>query len=414
MLSMALASSFAISAVATERQSLELEERMVFNKIGAVERAVALPRFEPGIRDFEPEDIDTFRQKPFQNKSVSFSFPVANKMAMDFSEKQAHSQSRQYRMEVTGKQLRQGIKLNTTAPGALVRISGFNNNNAIEPQNLSLVVSDQKFAKGTAFDTLVDSRMMTKTGVGFQRGTTGFKISEQVGKGAFKLQTQQQVADGDRYLVNVFEKNSDLELHLTANKSNYLKGHSMNIKSALWFDGKKLPFNALQSRLISPTGEKFKVLANKSGQMQLPLNMNASRVPGALWTLETEAEAMVDGQMVKRIAKVAFSFADKTANLSKMQPLVTVRGDNLSTAIPVNVKRLGRYEVRGVLYGTNSYGKLVPVMVTHAASDLTPGMGVINMQFDQKILSATGLKAPFAIRNIQLRDQKQMALLEAK
>lgn len=407
--------AFAIAANANERFIKEEVRLTEFTKeISKPLARNAMPETTV-IRDFDIRDevLPPFIN-PAQQKSVSFSFPITAGKVMDFSEKQPHSQSRQYRIEVTGEELKRGIELKTSAPGALVRISGFNTSNAVEPQNLNLSIKNQKFKNGSAFDTLVDSQMMTKTGAGFQRGTTGFKISEQMGQGNFKLQTAHGISDSDRYLVNVFEKNSDVELHLTANKSNYLKGHAMNVKTALWANGKKFPLSSVKSTLISPNGDKTPVAMNKSGQMQLPMNMRTSNIPGALWTLETEVDAMVNGQAVKRVAKVAFSFADKTAALGKMKPVVAERAGNLSTAIPVRASKQGRFEVRAVLYATNSKGNLVPVMVTHSASDLAPGFGFVNMQFDKNILAKSGLKAPFELRNLQLRDQKQMALLETK
>ena len=417
---MALSTSMAFAVSANEPKNFEIEERVLFEKIGMQNQLSVQSKPEPRVRPFEPEIRDFEPRTPGQirapifNKSVSFSFPVTTAVPMDFSEKQAHSQSRQYRLEVTGKELRQGVSLKTTAPGALVRISGFNTSNPVEPQSLNLHIANQKFAKGSAFDTLVDSRMMTKTGVGFQKGTTGFKISEQVGNGHFKLQTEQALSDSDRYLINVFEKNSDVELHLTANKSSYLKGGLMSVNTALWNQGSKVPLNSVKASLISPNGDRMPLAANKSGQMQLPMNMFASNVPGALWTLETEADAIVNGIEVKRVAKVAFAYAERTASLSKMQPLVSQRAGVLSAMIPVHANKHGRYEVRGVLYATNANGKLVPAMVTHSANSLNPGVGMINMQFDKNILAAKGLKAPFDLRNLQLRDQLRMAVLESK
>ena len=74
----------------------------------------------------------------------------------------------------------------------------------------------------------------------------------------------------------------------------------------------------------------------------------------------------------------------------------------------------GRYEVRGMLYGTNSKGLLVPAMVTHSAAYMKAGNGQIAMSFDSDILAKSGLHAPFELRNMQLRDQGKMAVLEVK
>ncbi len=412
--SLICASLTAVSVTANEPRFLEVEDRQSQSKIAVYKQPNQMPYNQPRVRDFEPKDPDFSERPRFMSKSVSFSFPVNSNTVMDFSEKQAHSQSREYRMEVTGEQLRNGVALKTTAPGALVRISGVNNYHAVEPQNLDLVVANQKFAKGTAFDTLVDSRMMQKTGVGFQRGTTGFKVANHVGQGNFNLKTTQSLNDNDRFMVSVFEKNSDLELHLTADKSIYHKGGLMKLNANAWAFGKKQSINTVKGHLIAPSGDKIAVKFNKNGELQLPLNMATNQVPGALWTLEAEAETLLNGVSVPRIAKIAFAYAEKTAALRSYNVHVIDSGSKLSAMIPLQANKEGRYEVRAVLYGTNSKGVLVPAMVTHSASDMAAGMGLINMNFDQNLLTQSGLSAPFELRNVQLRDQRQMAVLELR
>ncbi|WP_251357859.1 DUF4785 domain-containing protein [Kangiella sp. TOML190] len=447
LLSTSVAVSLGLGAYAgdryyTEREDLEVEfQKRDFNKPSAsskpaasikqpqnfvnrnsVNQASAARGFvrENYLRDFEPRfDFDIPGLNFAQQKSVSFSFPVKANQVMDFSSKQAHAQSREFSMEVTGQELKRGINLKTSAPGALVRISSFDGVSAVEPDQLSLVVGGNglnkiQFDRGSAFETLVDSQTMQKTGMGFQRGTTGFKIAKQMGKGQFQLKTQQNLASNARYKLNVFEKDSDTELHLTADKSAYLKNEVLSVNAKMWQQGKAHQLASIKGLLRSPAGQVLPVSFNKQGQAKLPLRMQRANRPGELWTLETQVEAMVNGQKILREARVAFAYSDKTAKLAMSKPNIIASGNRLHSSIPVRAFKDGRYEVRAVLYATNNKGVKVPAMVTHSASDLAAGYGLIQMNFDQALLAKSGLKAPFELRNLQLRDQRQMAVLELK
>ena len=90
-----------------------------------------------------------------------------------------------------------------------------------------------------------------------------------------------------------------------------------------------------------------------------------------------------------------------------------VGGDkNLKAMVPVNVSQDSRFELRGVLYGTDQTGNMKPIMMTHTAQNLGRGAGQIMMEFDAKILADSGLSAPYELRNVELRDQSQMAILK--
>ncbi|WP_223669675.1 DUF4785 domain-containing protein [Kangiella shandongensis] len=350
-----------------------------------------------------------------ETKNVSYSFPIKNMMQIDQSVKPAHIQSRQYSLDVTGKQLMSGVALNTSAKGALVRISAFDGKSVVEPKNLSLVNrKGTVFAQGKAFDTLVSSAAMQKNGVGFQRGTTGLKVADSLGAGTFTLKADQNINQNARYRINVFEKQSDMELHLTANKNSYLQDDVLNVDAKVFNQGKAQEIVTIKSKLVSPEGKTFKVNFKRSKDgyiINKPLDMSAHAVPGALWELHTEAKVKSSGQLIQRNGQLPFAFAEKTAKLSTA-PTIVGQKQSPVAMIPVSVNQDGRYEVRAVLYGTDGAGQLKPLMMTHSAANLAAGEAMITMKFDSGIVARSGLSAPYDVKHLELRDQQQMVLLE--
>lgn len=347
-------------------------------------------------------------------KPVSYSFPIADIQQLDFSQKPAHVQSRQFMMDVSGAQLKSGVALNTSAKGALVRISAFDGKSAVEPQQLSLKTpKGQLFKQGKAFDTLVSSSAMQKNGMGFQQGTTGFKLDDALGAGRFTLKADKGIASHAKYRINVFEKNSDTEMHLTANKGNYLNGDVLQVDARVFNQGKAENIVSIKGQLVSPTGKTFDVdfTQSKDGySLAKPLDMSAYSVPGALWELHTEAQVKVNGQQVQRNGQLPFAYAQQTAKVSA-SPVISGQKQSPVASIPVNAMTDGRYEIRAVLYGTDKQGNMKPVMVTHSAANLSAGEGVIQMKFDPQLIQKAGVSAPYAVKKLQLRDQNQMALL---
>ncbi|RDX36444.1 DUF4785 family protein [Kangiella sp. HD9-110m-PIT-SAG07] len=357
-----------------------------------------------------PAQPDTQREL----KNISYSFPINEISQLDFSQKQAHVQSRQYMMDVSGTQLKSGVKLNTSAKGALVRISAFDGKSAIEPQQLSVKTPKGKlFQKGKAFDTLVSSQAMQKNGMGFQQGTTGFKLEDSLGSGSFTLKAEKGISGHAKYRINVFEKHSDTEMHLTANKSNYLNDEVLKVDAKVFSHGLSEKIVNIKGQLVSPSGKTFAVdfMPSKDGfSMNMPLNMSANSAPGALWELHTETQVKINGQLVQRNGQLPFAFAEQTAKLSA-GPVISGQKQSPVATIPVNAKVDGRYEVRAVLYGTDSRGNLKPAMMTHSAANLAAGEGSIMMKFDPQLIAQSGVSAPYVVKQLELRDQQQMALI---
>ncbi|AUD79272.1 DUF4785 domain-containing protein [Kangiella profundi] len=353
--------------------------------------------------------------KNTDTSSYSFAIQTDNKFVTSQSEFVPATQSREYSLDVNGQSLQRGVSLTTTEPGALVRISAADGRSAVEPQMMNISQQGGKsFAKGSGFDMLVDSNSMQAQGIGFQRGTTGFKIADELGKGEFTLQTNQKINPNGKYRINVFEKNSDTALYLKSQRAGYFKGDTLSVDAHVFDQGQAQTIRNIKGQLVSPTGQSYPVIFKKSGdgyQVKMPMKMATDNTPGALWELHTEVKAHVNGKLVQRNGRVPFSYDEMTASMGGNVQIVG--GDkNLKAMVPVNVSQDSRFEVRGVLYGTDQAGNMKPIMMTHTAQNLGRGAGQIMMEFDAKILADSGLSAPYELRNVELRDQSQMAILK--
>ena len=77
----------------------------------------------------------------------------------------------------------------------------------------------------------------------------------------------------------------------------------------------------------------------------------------------------------------------------------------------MDVAVAGRYEVRAILFGTNAEGKLQPLAIGNTANWMEAGQGALAMTFDRKVISDSGLRAPFAVKDLRLIHQNRMSLL---
>jgi len=146
--------------------------------------------------------------------------------------------------------------------------------------------------------------------------------------------------------------------------------------------------------------------SNGKFQVQVPQsNLPVKR--GALYELYVNSQANDKGIKIRRNAKVAFAIAQPTA---RIQSNFSV--NNKAASINLNVASEGRYEVSGLVYGTSKNGTQLPIMISRSAYYLQPGEQVVQLKFDPKILAASGLQAPFTVKQLRLMDQSRMALLQ--
>jgi hypothetical protein len=224
---------------------------------------------------------------------------------------------------------------------------------------------------------------------------------------AGKLDSKQQ------FVVSVKEKNSQHLMALSAPKMSYLEGETLTFNAVMEAPEKALSMTQASAFIVSPSGKKMQVAASiaKDGrvsvshsefaQVEAPIN--------GLYELQVEGFAQDGAKTVRRMAKVAFALSPQTAELADVSASVVKGAPQANVSVSVNEP--GRYEVRAVLYGTNAAGEQVAVMETHSAKWLKAGEQSIEVNFDAKILAASGAKAPFSVNHVRLNDQTRLGNL---
>lgn len=327
------------------------------------------------------------------------------------------AQSREYYMSVSGAELNAGVAIHTTSPRALVRLqplaaTGPRENAAIHPQ--ALTVSDaagRAFNGGKGMEMLVGDDKLAKADLPFAPGTSAFRLNANLGAGSFKLKAN-GLGPADRYLVNVVEPDSKLALTMQAGAASYLHGQELVVQSELLDEGTRQGHAAskFDATVVSPAGRSFPVTfkAGSNGKMQARLVLDADEVPTpGLWEVRGHASATVKGQKVMRSLRLAFPVAMPVARMEQGVELVE-GGKGLGLRFSVEAGAPGRYEVRGLLYGSVK-GTMAPIGVAHAAQWMEAGSNRIALSFAPELLA--NASGPFEVRDLMLIDQGRMGVL---
>jgi hypothetical protein len=331
------------------------------------------------------------------------------------------AQSKETWFTASADELAQGVAVNTTAPRALVRIQalsavGPREALAIHPQSMTLVDKNGRaYDDGAGMEMLVSADKLAKADVPFAPGTSAFRMHPSLGAGSFKLRVN-GASGSDRYLVNVVEPDSPYALTMQSGALHYLHGQQLVLTAALQ-DGSagggtaapKRGVDKFDATVVSPAGRRFPVSfkAGKDGALRAALSLDADEAPiPGLWEVQAEANTVVKGQAVRRSVRLAFPVAMPVARLTHAVALQAGAGVNLN--VGVEAAAAGRYEVRGMLYGTVK-GALVPLGVADAAQWMEAGQGQIALSFAPELIAGTS--GPFEVRELFLMDQGRLGVL---
>ncbi len=357
-----------------------------------------------------------------ERAEVSFSWPLATDSQPTEVAESFQAASREYWFQVEGRDLVEGVVFSTTAPGALVRINPLpgaeHPGAAIDPSELRLIdPRDNAYADGSGMEQLASADQLRQAGVAFAEGTTAFRLGQKLGAGRFTLQADRLATPQARYVVHLFDRGSDAVLHLSSDRGSYLHGDRIRIEASLTTRHGALELDEITAFVTSPAGRGWPVLLRPvghglyAGSLRLDgtSEVDAQR-GGGLWQVLVSAHGVDHGRTVMRSARTAFSAAAATARLVKASAFG--RGERaLTVRFEVEAAVAGRYEVRGVLYGTGRDGALHPAIVAHSAAWIEAGSGGLRLAFDPEAVRAAGLRAPYEIRDLRLMDQGRMGLL---
>ncbi len=344
----------------------------------------------------------------FERKAVSFSYALnpQNELAISAP---FTAESREYWMQTDGAELNKGLMIDTTAPGALIRISPAVGAASIVPGNMKLLRNGKAIDSAKAFSQQANTDQLQKAGMDVSNGTAVVKIADGQGEGRFQLMVPK--ASG-RYLVHVFEPNSDVTLQTKANRQNYLAGDQLVVNALLGKNEKAMSGTEISGLLVSPSGKTYDMtFKNENGTLRAVSKLpNDVTQQAGLWEVQVLAGASDGNMRIQRDARTVISIAQPTAKLNggfRFNPQA------LSFNMPIQIGSSGRYELSGTLFATGRDGVSRPVAQAAMANWFKQGKGSLNLNFGRANLPA-GYGAPFELKFVELKDQTRMTQLESR
>ena len=324
--------------------------------------------------------------------------------------------SREFWTTLDAKQLQKGYRFQTTAPGALLRLSPADNAKraALQLSDLDLRIDGKKLDATRDISIAVDAAQMKAAGVDFGEGSLVFRLAADAGEGQIQLMAKNAAGD---YLLHVYEPDSPVSLTLAADRDRALAGDTITLKTQ-WNDGSRASRpSSIGGVLTSPQGHSIPIdfTPAKGGEYQATVQLPADAGSGmALWEVHTFAVSNSKNGAIPRDAKTSFSVSHPTARLSGEAVSVQAKSGRVALTLPLEVGAAGRYELRGVLYGTAKGGSMQPFAIAHSARWLEPGKGEgITLDFGD-LAAKSGLAAPYELRDLSLNDQARLGLLETR
>jgi hypothetical protein len=364
--------------------------------------SAAQPLLPPGRNDQVPTQLVSLPAPAGQIERAPVSYSWALDPAVALEPPAPHvAESREYWQTVDDAELRSGVQVTTSAPGAVIRISPARGSAGIEASAVRMVGK----GKAARLEQAADAAALQAAGMDVDAGTAVVKLARENGAGAYSLSVP--TARG-RYVVHVFEPESDLVLTASTDRPHVLGGETITVAVDLSRGGRSVPAQA-EGLLVAPDGSSrhIAVVRGQDGALtaRVRLPTQASASPG-LWELQVFAS----GEGTSRDARTAFGVAAPTARLGED---LTVDASRLRADIPMETASPGRYEVRGTLYATAADGSMAPVSQAHSAAWFERGKGTLVLAFDPAHVPF-GYGAPYEVRQLELNDQSRLAPLESR
>lgn len=347
------------------------------------------------------------------HQPVSMSWAIDPDQALDARPTPFKQQSREYWVDASADQLRQGLALSTSANGALIRLSPHaGNTSVIDASTLTIRSNGKLYANNDGLRSTADQDALRAAGMDVPAGSIVVKLADAVGSG--RLELIAATAAGS-YLVHVFEPASEVVMSLQAERDTVLAGDSVRIVTAI----KGATLDRVDGLLSAPDGfsQGVSFLRQRDGSYAADVRPDAAHAGGfGLWEVHAFGNASNRQVSVPRDARSAFAVSVASARLTGaiVGPTGLAKDHALNLLVEVQAVSASRYQLAGTLYGTRSDGTLVPAAVAHSAAWLEAGTAAISLKFDGRSLAESRLSAPYELRDLRLINQADMSLIERR
>ena len=357
------------------------------------------------------------------HEPVSFSWPLQADHPLRLDDRPFTKISREYWERVTASELEKGVSIDVVTPGSVIRVNPVPGTvpagvPALEPSQLEITTrSDQLMDATSATETLAREADLERADIRFPKGTLALRLKPELGSGRFRLKAHGiQAQAGARYLVSVLEPRSPVVLAVTTSSQTFLPGSMVRSKILLQDGSRPILIETARGRVVAPDGREAELRINPLGDGSLSASLPLHRLEAGaagMWEIKVSVVGTVDGQTVRRDLRTAFAFSLPTARLTGdtgvQLPDSTTSG--LTIRFPVEVAAEGRYEVRGILYGTDAHGKLAPMGAADTAAWLPDGVGNLTLRFAPGVIHQPAFHSPYEVRDLRLMDQSRMGVL---
>lgn len=320
------------------------------------------------------------------------------------------TESRSFWRTVEAAELKAGVALELSAPGAVIQLSPAAGARALDPGALQLHDAGRQPVGLRRYD----SAQLQQAGMAVNAGTA---LVTAAGATAGRYSVQADGAAGS-YVLQVLEPNSPVVLRARTDRHVALAGGQLALQVDL--DGVQTAPASLAARLkasplaaegllVAPDGRSWPVplRAARDGGLAASVSLPAagSDAPG-LWELQVFAEQ----GGIARDTRLAFAVARPTARLAG-----NIRAAGLDDLrFPLQLGAPGRYEVRATLFATAADGVMRPVAQGHSAAWFgAAGRGELALSFAGVELPA-GYGAPYELREVEVHDQSRLAPIERR
>lgn len=323
-------------------------------------------------------------------------------------------ESRQYWLDVTGAELARGVDLPLTAPGAVIRISALDSGSGLllDPDRLQLEMDGRPVTADFGPQEFSSGADLRREGMRVPEDTLAFRLSDRLD--AANLQVSHEGVRGELPLViHVHEPNSAWTARLGLPRYSVLAGQELDFDFSLGNGRELIDADSIQAVLVSPDARQTWPIAVSRGNglamASAPL-ADLERPAEGLYEAHVYVEGEYGGQTIRRDLTLAFNIAPAIARFSG--EVERGRSSDLALVLGIDNAFSGRYQVNAELMGTNARGELELLGFVQSADVLEAGGGQIELALDDEMVRASGLSAPFEVRNLQLLDQGRMYLLE--
>lgn len=361
----------------------------------------AQPLLPAGIGDQVPTRLVALPEPAGQFERAPVSFAWALDPTAALTPARPHvAESREFWQTVDASELARGVDVMLTAPGAVILVSPVRGAGMIDASDLRL----SNGGKTVHLDSGASDAELMAMGMPVAAGAATVKV---VGGGRGEYTLRSANARG-RYVVHVFEPDSNVTLHARNHRSHVLGGETIVLEATMENSGRGIAARA-EALLVAPDGTSraIPVITKRNGALsaQVTVPVRTTQAPG-LWELQVFA----NGDGVQRDARTAFSVAQPTARFTGDYAFNVQR---LRVALPVEAGSPGRYEARGTLHATGPDQVMRPISQAHAAAWFSARDGMLVLDFSRAHLPA-GYGAPFEVKQLELHDQTRMAPLEIR